>query len=240
MRSGCAVIGSGPSLSAVDVGRLRGLDAIAFNRSYIAWDDWGFVPRLYACVDPIVVEDNAGEIRGLINDHPGTTFYLHEIGLQFGIERGRNVVFSALVGGDRFSMMPGMLTDFGNVGATCFQILARLGYRRVGMIGIDARYVDLDASAPSDANGFIRIANDPNHFSPEYARSKRLRARPDLAGLLGKWPLVAAECRRVGMSVVNASTGSALACFPMTDFSSAADWLRAGEGEQTTRTLKAV
>ena len=52
MSSGIVLIGSGPSLNKIDPRKLAPYDAIAFNRSWLAWDDWGFAPRYHACLDP--------------------------------------------------------------------------------------------------------------------------------------------------------------------------------------------
>ena len=45
------VIGSGPSLNAIDIKKLEGLHTISLNRQYIAYEDWGFWPKYYACID---------------------------------------------------------------------------------------------------------------------------------------------------------------------------------------------
>lgn len=57
------------------------------------------------------------------------------------------------------------LTDFGNVGATSIQILGLLGYRRIAMVGVDARYSHIDEKAvAADKDGFVLIDDDPDHF----------------------------------------------------------------------------
>ena len=45
------VIGSGPSLNKIDIKQLKGLNTISLNRQYIAYDDWGFWPKYYVCID---------------------------------------------------------------------------------------------------------------------------------------------------------------------------------------------
>ena len=45
------VIGSGPSLNAIDIKKLEGLHTISLNRQYIAYEDWGFWPKYHACID---------------------------------------------------------------------------------------------------------------------------------------------------------------------------------------------
>ncbi len=225
--TGCFLIGSGPSLKEVDVTRLARLDTISFNRSYVAWKQWGFAPTLYACLDPVVFEDNAWEIRRLIDECPCTRFFLADSAESFGIRSSAQVSHIRMTPGRMFSTDILELTDFGNVGATSLQILALLGYRRIAIIGVDARYRPLDeTSVVADKDGFVLVDDDPNHFCAEYAQGKRLRARPDLRKIVGQWPYVASECASHAIEVRNASPGSALECFPTTDFANAIESVR--------------
>ena len=213
----------------MDVTRLAHLDTISFNRSYVAWKKWGFAPPLYACLDPVAFEDNVPEIRSLIGEYPCTRFFLPDSAESFGIRSSAQVWHVRVAPGHKFSADIVALTDFGNVGATSIQILALLGYRRIAMIGVDARYSPVnETSVVADKDGFVLLDNDPNHFCAEYVQGRRLRARPDLGKLLGQWPQVAKECANYAIEVRNASPGSALDCFPATDFSSAIEWVLGG------------
>jgi hypothetical protein len=50
------VIGSGPCLNKVDIKLLKGLNTISLNRQYIAYDDWGFWPKYYLCIDAKLIQ----------------------------------------------------------------------------------------------------------------------------------------------------------------------------------------
>lgn len=181
----------------------------------------------------MVFEDNVPEIRSLIAEYPHTIFYLPSSAESCGIRASEQVSLIRLAHGHRFSTNISSLTDFGNVGATALQILAILGYRRIAMIGVDARYIAVDAtSVVADADGFVIANNDTNHFCPEYARGKRRLAHPDYERILGQWPQVAKECADNAIEVRNASPGSALEFFPITDFAAAIDWVRGDSTEQ--------
>ena len=207
--------------------RLSVFDSIAFNRSYVAWGRWGFVPTHYACMDPWGVESNAGEIRELIEQHPGTRFFLNRNAAAFGIEASERVTLAAVTEGDQFSMDLAELTDFGNVGASSLQILAALGYRRVVMVGVDARHTPFNEAPAATDDGFVMRDDNPNYFCADYVRGKKQPANLDIEKLFGKWPVVAAACRRQGLSVVNASPGTALTCFPLLTLDEAIKWVRA-------------
>lgn len=225
---GCVLIGSGPSLNKIDVSRLKHAHTIAFHRSYVAWDQWGFAPTMYACLDPIGFESSAGEIRERVLRHRHTRFFLSDCAAEFGMAPSRQVSHVRLVSGDSFATDAAALTDFGNVGATALQLLSILGYRRVLLVGVDARYVELDRQPVPDDDGYLRVDDDPNHFFPGYIRRQIPRPKPDLGRILGQWPHVAAECERVGLQVRNASPGSALECFAVSDFASGMAWVAYG------------
>lgn len=229
-KAGCFLIGSGPSLKCVDITQLANLDTISFNRSYVAWERWGFTPTFYACLDPVVFEDNVPEIHGLLRKCLRTHFFLPDSAQSFGIKSSAQVSIVKMSSGEKFATDISALTDFGNVGATSIQLLALLGYRRIAMVGVDARYEAVNAAdVVAGKDGFVFVDGDPNHFCPEYAHGKRQSAHPDLGRILGQWPQVASECRKHGIEVCNATPGSALDCFPTSDFADAIGWLSKGE-----------
>lgn len=208
------LIGSGPSLRHVDPRQLRRFDTIAFNRSYLAWKDWGFAPVYHACLDPSTMAIIGRELPAVIAAFPDTHFFLHRNATSSGVEPGRCVTLVELMEGTRFSESTARLTDFGNVGAISLQLLALLGYARVLMVGVDGHY------APESESG-----EDVNHFRDDYAAGRiplndMLRHRYTAA-----WPMVAAECRRCGLDVRNASPGTALSCFAEIDFPAGLEWL---------------
>lgn len=208
------LIGSGPSLNRIDMSSVAGYRSIAFNRSWLAWRDWGFQPTFHACLDPATVAVIGPELPEIVANCPETHFFLHEHASSHGVPRANNVTFCRLLPGDSFGATPTTLTDFGNVGAVSVQLLQILGFRRILMLGVDGHY------APDSGS-----ARDLNHFRDDYARG-RVPLTPALrARYLDGWLSVAAECSRLGVSVRNASPGTALACFERIDIESGLIWL---------------
>jgi hypothetical protein len=217
MSSGVVLIGSGPSLNRIDPRRLAGLDAIAFNRSWLAWDGWGFAPRHHACLDPTTMAILGPELPPVIDRYRGTRFFLHRDAEKAGVAAGGNVTLCDVASGERFSDVLTTITDFGNVGAMSLQVLRLLGYRRILMVGVDGDYL------PEAA-----VDNDANHFREDYARG-RVPLTPALrARYTGHWPVVAAECKRHGIEVRNASPGTVLTCFDTIGFDDGLAWLSSG------------
>jgi len=52
------IMGSGPSLGKVDVQLLRDVPTLSLNRSYVAWEDWGFTPTFYAAIERKLTDCN--------------------------------------------------------------------------------------------------------------------------------------------------------------------------------------
>jgi hypothetical protein len=116
------------------------------------------------------------------------------------------------------------LGDLGNVGASSLQILAALGYERIAMVGIDARYTEVSSGREGEG-GYVLGRGDQDHFSPEYNKGRRKWANPDLGRILGHWPKAARACRELGIEVRNASPESALDCFERIGFEDALFWI---------------
>ena len=228
MTDGCFLIGCGPSLNKIDVALLAHHHTITFNRAYVAWDKWGFTPNYYACFDMVTLATYSSEIRGLITDNPHIGFFLNERALDYGIYSTNQVTLIQVKEGTTFSTDLLTVTDFGNVGASSLQILAALKYRRVVLVGVDARYNLRNTDHCKDVKGLLQHDNFNNHFSCDYEKSLPRFVEPDLQKILGQWPNVASECRRLGLEVRNASPGSALTSFPMISFEDALVWIDKG------------
>lgn len=214
MTKAVILIGSGPSLNRIDPRRLAGFDAITFNRAWLAWGDFGFVPRHHACLDPATMAILGPELPAVVAANPRTTFYLHSDAARHGVAAGGNVVLCDLVEGRRFADTLATLTDFGNVGAVSMQVLRLLGYGRVLMVGVDGDYATEQT-----------IESDVNHFRDDYARG-RVALTPALRQrYTAYWPAVAAECARCGIEVRNASPGTVLTCFEVIALEAGLRWL---------------
>lgn len=69
------VIGTGPSLKETDMSLLKDKDTITFNRAYVAYEDWGFNPTYYMCIDANDLRSIYGDLNKLILSTP-TKFFI--------------------------------------------------------------------------------------------------------------------------------------------------------------------
>jgi hypothetical protein len=208
------LIGSGPSLNRVDPRRFAPHDTIAFNRSYLAWPDWGYAPTYHACLDPRTVAIVGRELPAVVAANPSTRFFFHRDAAKIGDFDPRRVTLCDLDDTRQFATALDRLGNFGNVGAVSLQILSFLGYRKILMVGVDGHYA-LENNVQCDAN----------HFRDDYAAGRKPLSKADRAFYTAGWPAAAAECVRAGLAVRNASEGTALTCFETIDLARGLDWL---------------
>jgi hypothetical protein len=138
---GCVLMGSGPSLNRIDIPSLATVDTLAFNRSYLAWAEWGFAPTHYCCFDMTFVEHHAAELASVIVEHPATGFHINARAFDCGVPSSANVTWVTVASS---VTSPGTSTasvlDLGNVGASSLQVHADVGYQRVVLVGVDGAY----------------------------------------------------------------------------------------------------
>ncbi len=203
-------MGSGPSLNRIDIPSLATVDTLAFNRSYLAWAEWGFAPTHYCCFDMTFVEHHAAELASVIVEHPATGFHINARAFDCGVPSTANVTWVTVASS---VTSPGTSTasvlDLGNVGASSLQVLADVGYQRVVLVGVDGAY-----------------HAGQTHFRPDYSQGLWVGPLPGADTIRNHWQHAVAACRQRGVAVVNASPGSTLDVVPMVDFSDALDWVR--------------
>jgi hypothetical protein len=218
--TGAVLIGSGPSLNQIDLRWLVGRPTITFNRAYLAWSDWPFEPTYHACLDPNLVVQLAGEIRALLG-RTRTRFFLHEVATRSGLSAGDRISLVKTSHGEAFDPRLSSLADYGNVGATSLQLLSGMGYDRVLLVGVDARY-----SSPTDDDQSAIAAGsaDPDHFVSGYRSGIAFDVTTDRSVYTEGWPRVARECERHGIAV-RSVPGTSLDCFPLCALESGLAWL---------------
>lgn len=226
-RRGVVIIGSGPSLRGVDMRKLANEHTISYNRSYVAYPEWGFDPTYYACIDRISLLDNASDIRALVEHSQIQQFFLRDSASALGFRSVRRVRLIHVRDEPEFATDLDGLGMFGNVAAVSVQVLAALGYDRVVMVGVDGHYVP-QPSARAGAKPWMltgTVDDDHNHFFPGYHGKGRRFTRPNPAKLHRGWHQLAAALPGAGIEVVNASSPTALDCLPRMALDEALRWL---------------
>ena len=196
------VIGSGPCLNEIDIKLLKGLHTISLNRQYLAYEEWGFWPKYYVCIDARLVRkiykkeivpmmlDQECEIEKFfirateLPEHASLDAVKHSNPPDKLIRIPPPVFNSELspVTLDKFKscyvntelaesrqtinpatdvLSPTSCLFFGGLSGAFSVTLARsLGYKRIVLLGIDAKYVGREES--------LKAGRDLNHFHPNY------------------------------------------------------------------------
>ena len=61
----CFIIANGPSLSEMELSPLKSEYTIGMNRAYLLFEQWGFSPNYYSCINELVLEQFADDIAEL-------------------------------------------------------------------------------------------------------------------------------------------------------------------------------
>jgi hypothetical protein len=209
------IIGNGPSLADVDMAQLQGQDCISFNRAYIAWEDWGFDPKYFMCIDMRVMKDIAGWLNDHMDAYRQTGFILRdhvEFGLNVAqdITGGTNTMYLPLINGAGVGKSWGALHYCGDVASCSIQVARLLGYKRCVLLGCDCRWNNGAAKVETDGDLWRSTGDDPNHFRSDYYGKGREYTRPDGDAHLGAWDAVHKAVASLDIDVVSATPYSRL------------------------------
>lgn len=195
------IIGNGPSLKNINMADIKGEYTFSFNRAYIAYDKWGFIPDFYSCVDKIVLPDNKNEINQIIKSKSfsKTKFFFPDWAKDIIIKK-ENVWFLKDCSYMRtFEENIKRLVVLGNVGATSIQIAVYMGFRSIILLGCDCNYVEKPKQVFVDKKETQRVGwtayqsqsdSDPNHFLPDYFGKGKKYSIPNAKNHLLGWKKV--------------------------------------------------
>ena len=180
----CVIIGNGPSLRGFDLHRLAGIPTLGMNAAYRFWDRIGWYPDHYACVDDQLILTHHAEIERLCVHGLVGSFIVHGTFFDFHPHRMSDPRFTAFeqtasywyrqkgaaMGLEPLFEKPAYRMRDGSkitTGSTAVRYVADLGYRKLYLIGIDLRYVEIIPEAePTEGTG-LRIKQTPRH-NPNY------------------------------------------------------------------------
>ena len=168
------IIGSGNSLNKIDMSKLANCNTISMNRQYIAYSDWGFIPTYYLMIDAHLINTFHKDIEKLIkNEKEIKKFFIMRHGHnsmsgwidKMRAEENEKIVRLNVGGSEKFTKSSSDIDNKamgfdGNAGACSVEIARLLGYKKVILLGVDAKYINKEES--------IKEKKDLNHFRPDY------------------------------------------------------------------------
>ncbi len=196
----CIVVGNGPSLKDIPDEWLKDHYTFGSNRCYLK-----FIPDVYACVNPLVVEQFKHEINEM-----DCLKYIDS-------NSAKHIINSIPVIDRRKPVFSGAKPFIGaayTVTSVLLQIAYWHGFRRVGLVGVDHRYSF--TGKPNEQH--LAEAIDQNHFDPKYFSGVQWN-NPDLERSELAYRLAKEAYQNAGGEIVNLTPNSDLDVFPFDDWS---------------------
>lgn len=170
----CVIICNGPSLNRTDLQRVRDLPSIGMNRSYLMFEQWGFVPTYFAVTAQHVIEQFAEDIRRL----PMPKFVNASYRSRFTDDRDCFYLripprLIQAFGAD----LAQPISSGGTVTYAALQVAYHLGFAKVIIIGMDHRFA---AQGTPNATEVRRSDVDRDHMHPDYFPKGTKWELPDL------------------------------------------------------------
>ena len=178
------VMGNGPSLKKEHFGLFTGFPCLGMNAAYRYWERIGWYPDIYCCLDDQVVLTHADAIAEMAAKRRCKAFFLHQNILTrhpqlagmpdvFFIaqlapgakheERCKTYGLSHMPSDWFRSQQPSKLTT----GSYSVRFAAYLGFRDIGLIGTDCRYVEVVQGAEAVKGIVLEMKRTPDH-NPNY------------------------------------------------------------------------
>ncbi|VAV92907.1 FIG00855465: hypothetical protein [hydrothermal vent metagenome] len=220
----CVIIGNGPSLNQLDLGKLESEFTIAVNGIFYAADDMGFDPTYYVVEDSSVMSENTRAIkaysaghkffpsiyRDYIGDDPSVSYFM--------MNRGFYAQESPSFCVPRFSTDAAQRLYSGqSVTIINLQLAYYMGFSEIVLIGMDFSYTVPD-DAEVDGAIIHSKGDDPNHFHPDYFGKGKTWKDPKLDRVLANYQLAKTMFEADGRKIINATAGGKLEMFERQSF----------------------
>lgn len=207
----CFIIGNGPSLRITDLSKLNNEYTIGMNRIFLMFEELGWLPSYYLCVNDLVIEQSAADIQNL--NMPRFVGWRARNYLQY--EPGLHFLYTSYTGPGFTKDARNRIWEGGTVTYVALQLAYFLGFETVVLIGVDHNYVGQNGK-PNET--VVSQGADPNHFSPNYFGKGFRWQLPDLV----RWEIAYQMAREAyehdGRQVIDATVGGKLTVFQKAEY----------------------
>jgi hypothetical protein len=222
--SRCFVIGNGPSLNQLDMGKLKDEITIGANRCFLGFDQWGFIVKYWTIEDKLVaddIQDQWNEFSGPVKFVPNDLRHLltnYNNVCLFNFTRESFDRKGVLPG---FSDHPAELFWGGTVTYLMMQLAVVLGCNPIYLIGVDFHYVKPDHVTEGERKvEWTSHGDDPNHFHPDYFGKDRKWHDPKLPRMRNAYISAKRFADKKGITILNATPGTRLDVYEKVDYNS--------------------
>lgn len=207
----CFIIGNGPSLRQTDLSRLKGEFTFGLNRIYLMFPELGFSTSFLVVINDLVIEQCAGELKGLQMPKFITWRMRHLF-----MDDPRTIFLDTdFTGEENFSGDAGKrLFEGFTVTYAALQLAFYMGFQEAILVGVDHNYTA--AGKPNEA--VVSQGDDPNHFTSSYFGRGFKWQLPDLEGSERAYRMARQGYEAAGRRVLDATVGGKLTVFPKVDY----------------------
>lgn len=211
----CVIIANGPSLADMDLSCLREVHTLSMNRAYLLYEQWGFTPGYYVCINELVIEQFAADIAKL----PLPKFLNYNRRQLFPNavnDESQMFLRLGLPLNDSFSgEVTGTISSGGTVTFACLQLAYFMGFREVLLIGLDHNFVEKGVPNTTEVRATVR---DESHCHPDYFPKGIKWQLPDLYRSELAYALARQAFEADGRRVLDASIGGKCEVFTKVNF----------------------
>ncbi len=226
----CVIIGNGPSLNDLELGRLRDEYTIGVNGIFYA-EAIDYPLSYYVVEDTSVMKENLEAIKGYGAGHKFFPTIYRDLYGNVPVEEGSlgGVTFFTMNRGfyakespnfcvPRFSTDASQRLYCGqSVTIINLQLAYYMGFSEVYLIGMDFSYTIPD-SAKVEGDLITSTEDDPNHFHKDYFGKGKTWKDPKLDRVMNNYQLAKVMYEADGRAIYNATAGGKLELFERRDF----------------------
>jgi hypothetical protein len=206
------LIGNGPSLATLDLRRFASHVTIGCNKLFLMDRRYRFRPTHYVLEDRLVIEDSAAVLasyHGSVRWLPMDRFGRNGADAYYPLWRSYRSY-------PQFSLhfLEDVYTGW-SVLYVMLQLAVFLGIQRIVLVGVDG----IKAPPPAKFEGPVAtsLGRDTDHFDPGYYGAGSRFHAPEPEKIHAAYSHAAACLGEQGISIVNATPGTAVEAFPRAD-----------------------
>jgi hypothetical protein len=216
----CFLIGNGPSLSSIDLEKLRNEITFACNNVYLAFSETSWRPKYYTVSDPMVGKAFAQEINALALNKIFSSSVKPYFVDSPDILWLEQIHYASQDDISDFAFSFDLLDGVYHGATTLYiqlQIAFYMGIREVYLLGVDFDYTIPQEQERSGMGVLVKHKNEINHFHPDYRRPGERWWLADKEFQYKTYAFAKGVFEEHGGKILNASRKTALDVFPLVD-----------------------
>jgi len=168
------VVGNGKSLKDFDFNFLKDKEWIGLCLAFRHWEELGFYPTHYVCVDSVVCKHQVETIKHMIKNNKCKSYLLCASIIEHfpSIRDFNNVYFIQQFKQQPKNVFRNLIDYCSGTSAVCYAYV--LGKKTIHMLGMDCDYVEFLPECVKQRNGTLKIiktpTENPNYYFNSYQR----------------------------------------------------------------------